>query len=232
MQLRSMGGNDHLIRHLTMAATSNMCISPTTLNGTSCNVCGLVFHTMWTFFFPGNMFATSCEYVNRLLPPDQFEDRMQEFVGLLLLRRLRTQVTTNLLPERMDYFGLGRYAIDHWIGSHPSLLPCDLSNPQQDLAFWRQSYHYSSAFNLSTDFIPRGIPFDLWPANEVSVVHNASVVRREAAYFAGHLLRWYNLYQEAPQLLAWQWWSLPEGLTWLKGNIVDKLVSKYVEPDP
>jgi hypothetical protein len=26
---------------------------------------------LWTFFFPGNMFAASCDYVNRLVPPEE-----------------------------------------------------------------------------------------------------------------------------------------------------------------
>jgi hypothetical protein len=234
MRLRVADDNDNLVRHLTMAATSQLCFE---LPSHTCNVCGLLFHTLWTFFFPGNMFAASCDYVSRLVAPEEFERKMQEYVGELLLRRLRSQLTTSLYPDQMDYFGLDRYAIEHWIGSHPSLTPCDLSSKRQDFKFWMLPNRTLIDFNRSNVVHQRGFPFGLRYVGERNMQTNSSLRRREAAYLAGHLLQWYKLYREAPAPLSWVWWNLPEGALWLKGNhdygmdAVNKMTSKYVIDD-
>jgi hypothetical protein len=234
MRLRLTDDNDNLIRHLTMAATSRLCLE---LPSDACNVCGLLFHTLWTFFFPGNMFAASCDYVNRLVAPEKFERKMQEYVEELLLRRLRSELTTSLYPDEMDYFGLDRYAIEHWIGSHPALAPCDLSSKWQDFNFWMLRDRTLRDFNRSNVIHQRGLPFGLGNVSEDTVQADISLRRREAAYLAGHLLKWYTLYRAAPEPLAWAWWNLPDGLLWLKGNhdygmdAISKMTSKYVIDD-
>jgi hypothetical protein len=174
MRLRVAGDNDNLIRHLTMSATSRPCLE---LPSHTCNVCGLLFHTLWTFFFPSNMFAASCEYVNRLVPPEEFERKMQEYVGELLLRRLRSQLTTSLYPDQMDYFGLDRYAMEYWIGSHSSLTPCDLSSKRLDFNFWMLPNRTLCDFNRSSVVHQRGFPFGLRYVNERQLQMNSSLRR-------------------------------------------------------
>lgn len=119
VQLRYNGRNRQLIRHMTMAVTSNLCMHSLDDDDDDtkgkCNVCGLVFYMLWTFFFPGNMFAASCSYVNSLMEPYEYENRMRDYIGIALLTRLRTQFRTNMFPDRMDYFGLDRHAIEFWI---------------------------------------------------------------------------------------------------------------------
>jgi hypothetical protein len=231
MQLRNQAGNAELIRHMSMAVTNELCLQP---ESETCNVCGLIFYTLWTFFFPGNMFVASCEYVNRLLPPAEFEDQMKAFVGKLLLQRVRSQVTTNLFPDRMDYFGLDRYGIDHWIGSHPSLKPCDLSNSWHGLEYWRED-RPASVFNWSMAPRQNGAPFDLWRSTERQVLDSESLRRREYFFLAGQLSKWYMLYNEAPSPFSWTWWNLPDGLVWLKGNhdyganVVNQLTAEYAD---
>jgi hypothetical protein len=91
-------------------------------------------------------------------------------------------------------------------------------------------------FNRSSVVHQRGFPFGLRYVNERQLQTNSS--RREAAYLAGRLIKWYKLYREAPAPLSWVWWSLPDGTLWLKGNhdygmdAVNKMTSKYVIDDP
>jgi hypothetical protein len=232
VQLRLEGGNENLILHMTLAVTSKLCLDPEP--SSPCNVCGLIFYTMWTFFFPGNMFAATCEYINKLLPPDSYEEAMSSFVGKMLLRRVRAQITSNLFHDRMDYFGYGRYAIDHWVGSHPSLVPCDLSAPHP-FEFWRETTIRSvPLFNFSVAPRQYDAPFDLRSSKRDRILDDAKgQERREYFYLLGPLLRWITLYNETPQPQSWVWWNVPDGLVWLKGtynyglNVVDALTAEY-----
>ena len=234
MQLRNEGENGNLIRHLTHAVTSQLCLEP---EKESCNVCGLLFYTLWAFFFPGNFFVASCKYVRKLLPPAEFEDRMRDVVRQFLLQRLRNQVTTGLFPDRMDYYGLDRYALDYWIGSHPSLEPCDLSEKGLGMTYWRQAnttsvddpppFHWALA--------PRQLeaPYDMnWMMKE-NVFQNDSHRLREYFFLAGLLSRMYSLYQQYPKPFSWVWLMMPDGLKWLRAQnefgarVVEKLTAEY-----
>jgi hypothetical protein len=76
---------------------------------------------------PGNMWTVSCSYVSQLLPPEEFKERHEQTIGAFLIMRLRGQMTSNTFrKERMDRYGLDRYAAEHWVGSHPAVRPCDM----------------------------------------------------------------------------------------------------------
>ena len=40
-----------------------------------CNVCGLTFTPTPDFFIPGNMWTAGCDYINRLVPPMDYEPK-------------------------------------------------------------------------------------------------------------------------------------------------------------
>jgi hypothetical protein len=62
------------------------------------------------------MFAAKCEYVAKLLSPlGEFPAKQREAIGELLLRA-RRQLSSNLLHDQVDFFGLDRYNAEHWIG--------------------------------------------------------------------------------------------------------------------
>jgi len=237
VQLRNERGNSNLIRHMTQAVTSKLCLQP---EKESCNVCGLVFYTMWTFFFPGNFFVASCEYVNKLLPPDEFEGRMKDVVIQLIFQRLRSQVTTSFFPDRMDYFGLDRYSIDFWIGSHPSLEPCDLTDKEFGLQSWRKdadSHNTTPPFHWAMAPRQNGAPFDMkWIVKE-KVMEDDSLRMREYSFLAGHLSRWYTLYEQGPESFSWVWLAMPDGLEWLRGHhthgarVVEEVTAQYAVDD-
>lgn len=258
VQLRYKGGNEKLIRHLTMAVTSKHCIH--SLDAT-CNVCGLVFYMLWTFFFPGNMFASTCAYVNRLIQPPDYENLLNEYNNVALLSRIRLKLQTNIFPDRIDFFGLDRHAIEFWIGSHPEFKPCDLSGSVHTLVgsrataehystrrllhqkesyafdYWRNADRPSQNFQLEVTPGRLEGPFDYNASKLHFVVRNESLVRREYYLLAGHVHRWLFLYDDVPRADSWIWKLMPEGRIWYNGyqdygtDVVDKLTEQYAIDD-
>lgn len=202
-----------LLKQMTMAATSELCLKP---SKDACNVCGLAFYTMWTLFFPGNMFSASCSYVKKLIPPIAFEDRLEGMVGSTLLAKLRQKITSNLiLGDRIDYWGLGRFAMDHWIASHPDLVPCDLAPvSQRPMASWGK-------VDFAWSMAPRHIdaPFSgiVNSTAKSIVLSDTDLRRRENQFLAGKLLMWYQLYGRAPPPDSWVWEWFPDGELWREG---------------
>jgi len=227
-----------LVRHLTKAVTSEPCLKPSAAQA-SCNACGLSFYTTWTLFFPGNMFAASCSYVNKLIPPIDFEDRLRDAIGDVLLARLRQQIVSNLVPDRIDYWGLKRYATEHWIASHPDLVPCDVAPLKYRRKQAIRDNDIDDDLDLTLSMAPR--PSEEVPVGVVLnstaktlVLSNSGLRRREYQFLAGHLLKWYHLYGKAPPADSWVWNWFPEGALWRDGvaehgdRVVEALTFEFV----
>jgi hypothetical protein len=96
--------------------------------------------------------------------------------------------------EGMNDYGAGRYSQEHWIGSHPSLQPCDLTS--DSLTDWRQRWHNSVEFTWS--MFPRPVQ-----TNDPSTDWNRQPL------IAGNLLKWFTLYGHAPADDSWAWRWFP-----------------------
>lgn len=141
--------NDILRRFNTLGALSDDC-SNLPLDNT-CNVCSARFSPLPHPHPPGNMFLARCEYVQHLPAPVDFEDDMD---------RVKRQVVGGNVPSFLhpSFFGIGRYAAEHWIHSHPYAKPCDLyTHPQ---------YHWGYSYLEDFDNDGEGeiTTFDLQPA--------------------------------------------------------------------
>jgi hypothetical protein len=83
-----------------------------------CDACGLRFSEHPHAHFPGNMWWANCSYVSQLYPPDI----------------PRGELKGVNLP---DYcIGIGRFASEHWIGSHPLIRPCDCFPVSEEAFYW------------------------------------------------------------------------------------------------
>lgn len=82
----------------------------------------------------------------------------------------------------------------HWVGSHPSLVPCDMSDKGLD-------YWYQEGPKPESDFgwgmIPR--------PTQKSYLSNMVL---------GNLFKMYELYGEGPPDDSWLWRSFPDGQRW------------------
>jgi hypothetical protein len=98
----------------------------------SCNICGLQFQAppkMFTLLMSGNFFAASCDYVNQLLHPREFSRDMKLTILPEAMKRKKSGSFHFAGPEQTKAWAMGqkRYNAEHWIGSHPSLQPCDMA---------------------------------------------------------------------------------------------------------
>jgi hypothetical protein len=240
----------NVIRSMTAAVTSDMCLGGAVQAETTCNVCGLAFYTQPAPHFPGNMFAASCDYVNQLLAPNQFEERMRDVIGEALLAKVRTILTSNLFPDSPETMGLDEHAVDHWIGSHPTIRPCDVAPAKRrgwfswltagdsstdDLWQTANSLDLLDAFQLSMAPHRVGAPFGFNATLERRIQSDEGLRRREYYYLAGLLFKWYALYEAAPPADSWVWSWFPEGSAWRRGvenhgaNVVKELTEEFVD---
>lgn len=119
--------NARLRFHLSKAIFSQHCLE---LNGdyTSCSAKSAV-----TPFFghPGNMFTAKCEYVRKLIPPRDFNEAKKRVLSSMLDDEPQIADFMKLggkpwAMERTSWLGIGRYAMEHWICSHPSAMPAQV----------------------------------------------------------------------------------------------------------
>jgi hypothetical protein len=236
----------NLLVHLSRVALSLQCINAVRSEGESsprCNTCGLVFYKLWTLFYPGNMFTASCKYVNDLLPPSTFERRMEEYVKAALLARLsgdlrsqvfigpfpRTSVQEPYQADLLELWGLDRFSVDFWLGSHPKMNPCDVSGSEsRNLSYWqglavdtspksgKETRTYANGYYDPVAEAPShdGSPFHFDPNRYNQAMSDNSTRMLEVTFLAGHLARWYHLYGSAPNSSSRLWNMFPDSEHW------------------
>jgi hypothetical protein len=202
-------GNDRWRRAMTDAVTDERCLKPA---NETCDLCGLQFVAppkMFNILLPGNFFAASCKYVKRLLSPSTFAEKLPK------LQRGKTwrSFQFNTIKKKRWVLGSGRYAAEHWITSHPSIMPCDLS-VQEDYWYWEGHDHSKDEFQWS-----------MWPRSDANRSGqtkwpesikdgNPDLRLREYGLLASQLYRWINLYNSTPSESSWIWSHFPDGLYW------------------
>merc|ERR1711924_402212 len=127
--------NDKVRRQLTKSVTSWKCLYM--LPG--CNTCGDRFSPMPHMHYGGNMWTARCSYIRKLVNPHSIANSMASS-GLFEGSDLNN-----------GWYGTGRYAQEHWIGSHPDIVPCDLNAK-------RFQWRVQESKNISLKYAPR---FDL-----------------------------------------------------------------------
>jgi hypothetical protein len=102
--------NNILRKFLTHGALSQECANAPS----HCNVCSSRMSPVPHPHTPGNMWLAKCNYIVKLINPMNFTEAMaNSFLG-------------SSRPGS-PCVGGGRYAAEHWVHSHPTVMPCDLS---------------------------------------------------------------------------------------------------------
>lgn len=196
---------DRWRRHMTRAVTDKLCLD----HMDECTTCGLLFQPIFTFFFPGNFFISQCSYVSRLIAPEEFETRSDA-----MLARRPKELVGVIYPETKVTRGEKRWAMEHWIGSHPSMVPCHLSTHPSILQWMK------SDTGLPFQFMnAKKLPIvSRWLKNDVSkmrnVLNDQSSRKREAGLLGGLLWKWHSFYGELPPKDSWIWDYFPDGKEW------------------
>lgn len=231
-QLGSRFEQEKLKMQMTRAVTSEQCFQ---FSSYQCDTCGLLFHVLYSFFYPGNMFVAQCKYVFKLISPNVFEQKMEQFISMVLLERLRGMIISRLFPDEAKHFGLDFESIQHWVGSHPTIRPCDISGATRDITTWSMKEQLPFSFPQHVFGFP-GVPFDYNEDLFKEAIEEPSFRMREYHFLPGNILKWLFLYDMVPPQDSWIWKTFPDGSDWRKGfekygsGVVSVLTHPYV-PD-
>jgi hypothetical protein len=117
--------NEALRRFLTKGVWSDECQHMPR----ACSACASRFSPLPHHHYPGNMWVARCEYVSRLIEPSNMAAAMHK--ATMLSGGTPGDLTG--APTALDWdaqvsawLGLGRFATEHWLPSHPSHAPCDV----------------------------------------------------------------------------------------------------------
>ena len=233
--------NEHWRRHLLAAVTSSDCLDSISFTDSNtaaeCDVCGLQFYPIWAFFFPGNFFVGRCSYIRKLLHPTDFATGLTNAVNDMFALKKQNLLRTDLYsPKKEGNLGLDRYAWEVWVGSHPSIRPCDLSTTA-NFRHWVQPSQ--SELDLEWSMAPRQ-DHDIWApwyriqqGKRESVLADPSRRMREYFLLAGMLFKSLRLYNETPPENSWIYEWFPDGDVWRQGvklygsKVVDIFTQRY-----
>jgi len=218
--------------HTTAAAMSQECWEPPE---SKCHVCGLHFWTNWAMLFPGSQWTAKCSYVNTLIPPNKFEEKTEAMVKEALLMRLREKLFMTLFPDDIDRYPIGESAAEQWIGSHPSIRPCDLSKTK-NLNFWlEEERDTANEFHFAMAPRQQDFPWDLNRKIKRKLRGDKPARMKEYYYLAGKLFQWGVLYNSTPPSDSWVWPFYRDGEEWKQGveehgkNVIEVLTGDKVD---
>jgi len=144
--------NNRLLKNiLTKAIFSDECLLEMGSNEMDCNTCSSQF-SGFPAHYPGNMWVADCDYINKLIPPLEFEPKKQG-IAKLMNESVHKVSPDNPLDDRWvmelddgptlhfhnvskwmiyrpSWIGIDRYATEHWLGSHPEMKPCEVFSPK------------------------------------------------------------------------------------------------------
>jgi hypothetical protein len=150
---------------------------------------------------------------------------MHDVTSQALMERLRYKLLMTMQEMRAGVFGIDRYATEFWVGSHPSIQPCDFGKavtmdpkkPDLTDTFLSWLRVMGSAYQTPLDdnwFVPSAPHHKLRLPETWQVAKYRDVRLREYFLLPGNLFKWYFLYDEAPPLDSWVYQWFPDGKTW------------------
>jgi hypothetical protein len=210
------GKNDRWRQRLTSATTHRLCLDPP---NKSCNVCSLHFYPMWAPFMPGNMWTAQCSYIRKLKAPLHFDDDMDRVADHLLQLQQQHQLGFHLYNiSDEDKLCRGRYSAECWIGSHPDLKPCELSDTANLIVWMMQGRsHEPFQFSMSPTTPIHGPWFQLNSTIKKQVLRDPAMRKREGFLLPGNIIKWYLLYNQLPPPSSWVWKWFPDAPYWQEG---------------
>ena len=217
-----------------------------------CNVCGLHLTTDRGLYMAGNIWTADCDYIHQLVEPQHFQANMEALTKDAFLKRLQGEFIMTQYPhDEPSFFGVGRYAAEWWIGSHPSLQACDFSasvdpatsgggydRTKEFLNYvaesgrqrreapaanmsLQQEKPYTPNLNFTQQAPHHAYKLPKPRALKARLAQDPNALKREFFLLPGLLYRWIHLYQAVPPDDSWVWRHYPEGGWWKEA------VSKY-----
>lgn len=201
--------NEKLRRLLTQAVFSDECAAMPPDSG--CDTCSARFKALPFFSMPGNMFVAECAYVVMLRPPKTFQEYKERTIHKAWNdTKWLNENNASKYPEwqftRVSWVGLDRYAMEHWIHSHPHSQPCDVYPGP-----WGGNYQY-----------PPNVP---WIPERAVAPRDAENWKNAQFHpwimLPGRLYEWKELYGEVPRNDSWVYSYFGPNYKPKKADIVD-----------
>ena len=185
-------------------------------NKHSCNLCGLEWVlTGAGFAFRRNAWTAPCSYIKKLLSPSGYCRKMSHVTKSILLQAMKRRLVMELMQSNSSYLPTETQGLHYWVTSHPSAVPCSVSfssksSPSSSLLeVFEASTGIDYNQKLVADIRNSG------GAGNYLAGTNESVVLRECAFLACHILRWGLLYHDFPDPSSWVWSWFPYGRQWV-----------------
>jgi hypothetical protein len=148
-----------------------------------------------------------------------FMHRINDVSSEAMLWTLQGKFSKNLMfSGRNDHFGIDRFASEHWVGSHPDLIPCDVSPSTTGFGHWISGGGPAQGKQAAFEFgmAPRrdGSPVGEEVKTRPVILKNKEWRKKEFFLLPGRLFKWMRLYQKAPPKDSWIWKWYPDGEYW------------------
>jgi hypothetical protein len=159
------------------------------------NVCTGNFMILPQYLATANMWTARCDYVQQLLPPRDYSQKLEQMYNLTLFHPLLGESEYACLKPRHladNHLGRGRFAYERWIWSHPNVNPSvvvplasltDAGFPQN----WQPHISKAPKFLAKAAGMTQGYGVTSW------------------ARLEGRLFEWKYLYAKSPPNASWIW---------------------------
>lgn len=162
------------------------------------NVCTGRFMILPQYLATANMWTAKCSYVRHLLPPNEYEPAMRDMYQTTLQHPTLGETSNmyaclNPRTSIENRLGVGRYAYERWIWSHPHLQPAEVVPPGSwNFAKFPQTWKPQLQKGPMT--LPNRVGFDgAWGGKSFSRLE-------------GRLFEWNYLYpHQRPSNSSWVW---------------------------
>lgn len=154
------------------------------------NVCAGTMIILPQYLCQANMWTAKCSYIRNLYRPIDYASAMKN----LYLHIDSDEQYTCLRPVSMNdnHLGLGRYAYERWVWSHPDVVPADVI-PMGKVDLSEFPPMWKSSLTRSLKGSPKRMALD------------RGMGESPYARLEGRLLEWHYLYHRGPANDSWIW---------------------------
>ena len=191
---------------LTRGAFSEECTEMPSDNDDTedkCDICSAQFSVVPVPHTIGNMFVADCDYIVKLMPPAKYI-KAKEALAIKFWNSTWESLGLPPYPNldkkqeqlyRKGSMGIGRFAMEHWAYSHPSVRPCDV---------FHEKYDYRT---------PPAHPRKLVAERQIAPQGNASFSDIESYHpwfrLPARLYEYRELYSQVPPNNSWVYRAYP-----------------------
>lgn len=154
------------------------------------NVCAGTMIILPQYLCQANMWTAKCAYIQKLYQPNEYASAMQRFYNITFSGNENACLRPYTMKE--NHVGLGRYAYERWVWSHPDVIPADVI-PMRKIDFSEFPPVWKPSLSRSLKGSPKRMALDRG-------MGESSFARLE-----GRLLEWNFLYHKQPANDSWIW---------------------------